>query len=70
MTRMGNVAGYRQAFADAQEYREQWRKYEREVGEYQKEGRRERRTRKTPRKRTHRPPRPSAISSWKRWSAR
>ena len=36
MTRMGNVAGYRQAFADAQDYREQWRKYEREVAEYQK----------------------------------
>jgi len=35
-TRMGNVAGYRQAFADAQDYREQWRKYEREVAEYQK----------------------------------
>jgi imidazolonepropionase-like amidohydrolase len=35
-TRMGNVAGYRQAFADAQDYREQWRKYEREVTEYQK----------------------------------
>jgi len=35
-TRMGNVAGYRQAFADAQDYREQWRKYERDVAEYQK----------------------------------
>jgi imidazolonepropionase-like amidohydrolase len=35
-TRMGNVAGYRQAFADAQEYREQWRKYERDFAEYQK----------------------------------
>jgi imidazolonepropionase-like amidohydrolase len=35
-TRMGNVAGYRQAFADAQDYREQWRKYEREVAQYQK----------------------------------
>ncbi len=34
MTRMGNVAGYRQAFADAQDYREQWRKYEREVAAY------------------------------------
>ncbi len=33
-TRMGNVAGYRQAFADAQDYREQWRKYEREVAQY------------------------------------
>jgi imidazolonepropionase-like amidohydrolase len=37
-TRMGNVAGYRQAFADAQDYREQWRKYEREFAEYQKKG--------------------------------
>jgi imidazolonepropionase-like amidohydrolase len=35
-TRMGNVAGYRQAFADAQDYREQWRKYQREFAEYQK----------------------------------
>jgi imidazolonepropionase-like amidohydrolase len=33
-TRMGNVAGYRQAFADAQDYREQWRKYERDVATY------------------------------------
>ena len=30
-TRMGNVAGYRQAFADAQDYRKQWDKYEREL---------------------------------------
>ncbi|MBL8268324.1 amidohydrolase [Steroidobacter sp.] len=29
-TRMGNIAGYRQAFADAQDYREQWRRYESE----------------------------------------
>ena len=36
MTRMGNVAGYRQAFADAQDYREQWRKYERELAEHHK----------------------------------
>jgi imidazolonepropionase-like amidohydrolase len=35
-TRMGNVAGYRQAFADAQDYREQWSKYERDVAAYQK----------------------------------
>ena len=35
MTRMGNVAGYRQAFADAQDYREQRRKYERELAEYE-----------------------------------
>ena len=34
MTRMGNVAGYRQAFADAQDYREQWKKYERERAQY------------------------------------
>jgi len=30
MTRMGNVAGYRQAFADAQEYQRQWQDYERD----------------------------------------
>jgi imidazolonepropionase-like amidohydrolase len=36
MTRMGNVAGYRQAFADAQNYREQWQKFERERVEYEK----------------------------------
>lgn len=35
-TRMGNVAGYRQAFADAQDYREQWQKYERDAAEYAK----------------------------------
>jgi imidazolonepropionase-like amidohydrolase len=34
-TRMGNVAGYRQAFADAQEYRRSWQKYERERVEYE-----------------------------------
>jgi imidazolonepropionase-like amidohydrolase len=27
-TRMGNVAGYRQAFADAQDYQEHWKEYE------------------------------------------
>ncbi|WP_100658439.1 amidohydrolase [Alteromonas flava] len=27
MTRMGNVAGYRQAWADAQQYRDQWERY-------------------------------------------
>ncbi|HUG03349.1 MAG TPA: amidohydrolase [Steroidobacteraceae bacterium] len=27
-TRMGNVAGYRQAFADAQDYQEQWKEHE------------------------------------------
>ena len=34
MTQMGNVAGYRQAFANAQDYREQWAKYQRERAEY------------------------------------
>ena len=29
-TRMGNVAGYRQAFADAQDYQQQWDKYRHE----------------------------------------
>jgi imidazolonepropionase-like amidohydrolase len=28
MTRMGNMAGYRQAFADAQDYQRQWRAYQ------------------------------------------
>ena len=36
MTRMGNVAGYRQAFADAQEYQRSWQKYERDLAEYDK----------------------------------
>ncbi len=36
MTRMGSVAGYRQAFADAQEYQRQWQKYERELAAYEK----------------------------------
>ncbi len=35
-TRMGNVAGYRQAFADAQDYQRQWDKYRRELAEYEK----------------------------------
>jgi imidazolonepropionase-like amidohydrolase len=35
-TRMGNVAGYRQAFADAQDYLQQWDKYNRELAEYNK----------------------------------
>lgn len=38
MTRMGNVAGYRQAFADAQDYREQQREYERERAAWEKKG--------------------------------
>jgi imidazolonepropionase-like amidohydrolase len=35
-TRMGNVAGYRQAFADAQDYQQQWDKYRRELADYNK----------------------------------
>ena len=35
-TLMGDVAGYRQAFADAQDYQHQWDKYERDLAEYQK----------------------------------
>jgi len=35
-TRMGNVAGYRQAFADARDYMEQWREYEAKLAMYQK----------------------------------
>jgi imidazolonepropionase-like amidohydrolase len=33
---MGNVAGYRQAFADAQDYQRQWDNYRRDLAEYQK----------------------------------
>jgi imidazolonepropionase-like amidohydrolase len=36
-TRMGNVAGYRQAFADAQDYQQQWDKYRRDLTEYNKQ---------------------------------
>jgi imidazolonepropionase-like amidohydrolase len=35
-TRMGNVAGYRQAFADAQDYQQSWDKYNRELADYNK----------------------------------
>lgn len=35
-TRMGNVAGYRQAFADAEDYQRQWQKYETELATYDK----------------------------------
>jgi imidazolonepropionase-like amidohydrolase len=35
-TRMGNVAGYRQAFADAQDYQQSWDKYHRELAAYNK----------------------------------
>ncbi|WP_432214982.1 hypothetical protein, partial [Salmonella enterica] len=33
---MGNVAGYRQAFADAQDYRRSWEKNRRELAAYEK----------------------------------
>ncbi|HTL50486.1 MAG TPA: amidohydrolase [Steroidobacteraceae bacterium] len=36
-TRMGNVAGYRQAFADAKDYMEDWKEYDAEVAKYEKE---------------------------------
>lgn len=36
-TRMGNVAGYRQAFLDAQEYQLQWEKYQVDLAEYQQQ---------------------------------
>jgi imidazolonepropionase-like amidohydrolase len=35
-TRMGNVAGYRQAFADAQDYQRQWDSYRRDLADYEK----------------------------------
>jgi imidazolonepropionase-like amidohydrolase len=35
-TRMGNVAGYRQAFANAQDYQRQFQKYELELAAYEK----------------------------------
>ncbi len=41
-TRMGNVAGYRQAFADAQDYQRQWQKYELESAAYEKKKARDR----------------------------
>ncbi len=40
-TRMGNVAGYRQAFADAQDYQRQWDKYRDELSAYEKKKDRE-----------------------------
>jgi imidazolonepropionase-like amidohydrolase len=36
-TRMGNVSGYRQAFADAQDYQRQWQKYARDLATYDKQ---------------------------------
>jgi imidazolonepropionase-like amidohydrolase len=50
-TRMGNVAGYRQAFADAQDYQQQWDKYHREMEQYQKESGKHGSTRPAPPKR-------------------
>jgi imidazolonepropionase-like amidohydrolase len=35
-TRMGNVAGYRQAFADAKDYMEDWKQYEAKLAKYEK----------------------------------
>ena len=35
-TRMGNVAGFRQAFADAQDYRSQLKKYQRDLEQFEK----------------------------------
>ena len=35
-TRMGNVAGYRQAFADAEDYQQSWDKYHRDLEAYEK----------------------------------
>jgi imidazolonepropionase-like amidohydrolase len=35
-TRMGNVAGYRQAFADAQDYVEQWKEYRAKLAVFEK----------------------------------
>jgi imidazolonepropionase-like amidohydrolase len=34
---MGNVAGYRQAFADAKDYMEDWKEYDAKVAKYDKE---------------------------------
>lgn len=34
-TRMGNIAGFRQAFSDAQDYQRQLQKYQRELAKYQ-----------------------------------
>jgi imidazolonepropionase-like amidohydrolase len=36
-TRMGNVAGYRQAFADAQDYMEDWKEYDAKHAKYEKD---------------------------------
>ncbi len=36
-TRMGNVAGYRQAFADAKDYMEDWKEYDAKLAKYEKD---------------------------------
>jgi imidazolonepropionase-like amidohydrolase len=36
-TRMGNVAGYRQAFADAKDYMEDWKEYDNKLAEYERD---------------------------------
>jgi imidazolonepropionase-like amidohydrolase len=41
-TRMGNVAGYRQAFSDAQDYARQWDKYRAELEAFEKKKERDR----------------------------
>jgi imidazolonepropionase-like amidohydrolase len=41
MTRMGNVAGYRQAFADAEAYRREWDKYTEAKAAYDKQKRKQ-----------------------------
>jgi imidazolonepropionase-like amidohydrolase len=57
-TRMGNVAGYRQAFADAQDYRAQWDRYQAELAahETQQAGGKARRGRTDPAAKTPAPP--------------
>ena len=39
-TRMGNVAGYRQAFADAKDYMEDWKEYDAKLAKYERARRR------------------------------
>lgn len=36
VTRMGNVAGYRQAFAEAQQYLDEWQRYDKAVADFEK----------------------------------
>jgi imidazolonepropionase-like amidohydrolase len=49
-TRMGNVAGYRQAFADAEEYRREWDKYDQAKAAYDKQKRRKGEAPKAPKR--------------------